>query len=174
MRRFCLWIFILSAGLMASCGKGGMFLAETPESGLEAAEHVLLSFFDALSREDYRLAASYHLTPNPLSFLYEDLDPENAEALLARACTPSEQSWCVFYCWKIKDVVSRDQVAFDEYVFHVRFEDQAGHLLVDGDNVTSRPCGPTGCKQEVFIYRVILVEGKYYVDGVPVFSGCWP
>jgi len=174
MKRYSRWIIVLCAVFIVSCGNGETTPTTTPASELDAAEHALKSFFLALSRNDYKEAARYHLAPNPLVFLYDDVDPGDAEALLTRACTPSEQSWCVFYCWKIKDVVSRQRVAFNEYVFDVRFEDESGKLLTTGDNVTPAPCIPPGCSREEFIYQVKKVDEKFLVDGIPVFLGCWP
>jgi hypothetical protein len=171
MKYFPIGFVILSIIFLVSCGNGGMTM---PANDFDSAEGTLISFFDALSRNDFDEASKVHLAPNPLTFLYEDIDPQDAEALLSRACTPSEESWCVFYCWKIKDVVCREQVSSEEFVFRVRFEDEAGNLLTGGDNVTPQVCGPTGCIQEEFTYHVVKIDRKFYVDGIPVFAGCWP
>jgi hypothetical protein len=141
---------------------------------LDSAEQILISFFDALAQDDYREAAEYHMVPNPLMFLYRDIDPENAEDLLERACDDNDRAGCVFYCWKIKDIVRRSQASSDEFYFTVRFEDEDGNLLVGGDNVTPRVCDPPGCRHSEYSYVVRKHESRYYVDGIPVFSGCWP
>jgi hypothetical protein len=141
---------------------------------LEHAEQVLIAFFDALSQEDYRAAAQYHKVPNPLVFLYPDVDPENAEALLVKACNDKERFGCRFYCWKIKDIVDRTQASPGEFFFTVRFEDDDGNLLIDGDNVTPRVCDPPGCTHSEYAYTVIKSEGRFLVNGIPVFTGCWP
>jgi hypothetical protein len=144
------------------------------QSDILVAEDVLIYFFEALSRQDYREAAQYHLTPNPLTFLYDDIDTNDAESLLAEACTLSERSWCVFYCWKISEIVRREKLSSHEFLFTVRFQDEEGNILVGGDNVTPQVCGPEGCKRKEFSYVVIKKDGNFYVDGIPVFVGCWP
>jgi hypothetical protein len=144
------------------------------ESDLEAAEHALIAFFDALSRHDYRTAALYTRVPNPLTYLYPDIDRENGEALLTKACNDVERRGCRFYCWKIKDVVNRTQASPDEFFFSVRFENYQGDLLIGGDNVTPRVCDPPGCTHSEYAYTVIKRENRFLVDGLPVFTGCWP
>jgi hypothetical protein len=144
------------------------------QSDLQIAEDALIEFFDALSRQDYVEAAQYHLTPNPLTFLYDYIDPNDAVSLLEEACTLSERSGCVFYCWKISEIVRREKLSSHEFLFDVRFKDEEGKILVGGDNVTPQPCGPEGCKREEFTYVVVKVDGNFYVDGIPVFVGCWP
>ncbi len=139
---------------------------------ISRAERVLITFFDALSRGDFKVAAHYHWTPNALIYLYPDIDREDAEALLIEAC--GDRSGCQFYCWKIKDVVDRIRVSSNRFVFVVRFEDEEGNLLTGGDNVTPRVCDPPGCRHSEYAYTVIKDEGDFYVDGIPVFSGCWP
>jgi hypothetical protein len=141
---------------------------------LAAAEQALIAFFDALSRNDYGTAALYHRVPNPLIYLYPDIDPENAEALLMRACNDEERLGCRFYYWKIKDIVDRNQGFPDEFFITVRFEDDEGNLLIGGDNVTPRVCDPPGCAHSEYAYTVVKRENRYLVAGLPVFSGCWP
>jgi hypothetical protein len=106
--------------------------------------------------------------------LYPEIDPEDPEALLAKAYTDDERLRCRFYCWRIKDVVDRARISLEEFAFTVRFEDQEGNLLTGGDNVTPRPCNPPGCPQSEYTYVVKQIEEKFIVDGIPVFSGCWP
>lgn len=145
-----------------------------PVNDLDTAEQTLLSFFDALDQNDFRKAAEYHVVPNPLMFLYRDIDPENAEDLLERACEDNDRAGCIFYCWRIKDIVRRSQASLDEFHFIVRFEDEDGNLLIGGDNVTPRVCDPPGCTHSEYSYTVRKHDGRFYVDGIPVFSGCWP
>lgn len=134
------------------------------------AEQTLVSFFDALSQGQYREASEYFVVPNPLTLLYTEIDPQDGAALLARAC--EDRSGCRFYCWSIKDVVKSSQASPTDFHFTVRFEDESGNLLVGGDNVTPRVCDPPGCSQ--FTYTVIKISDQFYVDGIPVFTGCWP
>jgi hypothetical protein len=141
-------------------------------SEIDLAEQTLISFFDAISKEEYKRAAALYIVPNPLAFLYSDINPANGEALLSRAC--GDRSSCQFYCWRIKDVMSRVQVSPAEYSFTVRFEDGNGNLLVGGDNVTPRVCDPPGCTHSEYVYAVVKLEDQFYVDGIPVFTGCWP
>jgi hypothetical protein len=141
---------------------------------IDSAQQTLISFFNALARDDFGEAAEYHMVPNPLMFLYPDIDPQNAEDLLERACDEHDRAGCVFYCWKIKDIVRRSQASSDEFYFTVRFEDEDGNLLIGGDNVTPRVCDPPGCMHSEYSYEVRKNEGRFYVDGIPVFSGCWP
>ncbi len=107
-------------------------------------------------------------------FLYPEVDPEDAEALLTKACAADERFGCRFYCWKVKEVVSRSQLSPDEFAFAVRFEDDEGNLLIGGDNVTPRVCDPPGCTHSEYDYVVKKIAGEFYVTGIPVFSGCWP
>jgi len=120
------WIVILGILFSAGCGSSEKLSSPFPTNDIDSAEDALISFFEALSRSDFKLASQYHLTPNPLMFLYEDVDPQDAEALLRKACVKNEQSGCVFYCWKIKDVVSRTLISPDKVAFIVRFEDEGG------------------------------------------------
>jgi hypothetical protein len=164
---------------LISPNEADILLYPTPDgtkdaSDLETAEQVLIAFFDALSQNDYRTAAFYHMVPNSLVFLYPDIDPENAEALLARACNDKERFGCLFYCWRIKDVVDRNQASSEKFFFNVRFEDNEGNLLVGGDNVTPRVCDPPGCTHSEYAYTVFMRGNRFFVDGIPVFSGCWP
>ena len=148
--------------------------ASPSANDLGSAERALLAFFDALSQGDYSQAAEYHWTPNPLASLYPDIDPADAEALLAEACTADERFGCHFYCWKVREVVSRTRLSPDEFAFVVQFEDADGNLLVGGDNVTPRACDPPGCTHSEYDYVVKKVAGDFYVNGIPVFVGCWP
>jgi hypothetical protein len=167
----CLVFSIFS---LSGCWTSAIPTPSIDQSDIQVAEDVLIYFFDALSRQDYEEAAQYHLTPNPLIYLYEDIDPNDAEALLEEACTLSEQSWCVFYCWKISEIVYREKLSSLEFIFHVRFEDEDGNMLVGGYNITPQPCLPDGCTHDEYTYQVVKVDGEFYVDGIPVFVGCWP
>ena len=141
-------------------------------SDVDLAQQTLISFFETLSREEFKQASELYRVPNPLAFLYSDIDPADGEALLSRAC--SDRSSCRFYCWKIRDVVNRVQATPSDSHFTVRFEDGDGNLLVGGDNVTPRVCDPPGCTHSEYVYAVVKQENRFFVDGIPVFSGCWP
>src|SRR3990172_13370158 len=71
-------------------------------------------------------------------------------------------------------VVNRVQATPSDSHFTVRFEDGDGNLLVGGDNVTPRVCDPPGCTHSEYVYAVVKQENRFFVDGIPVFSGCWP
>jgi hypothetical protein len=174
------WVFPLTmAGmvvLMAGCVSpeetpyaAGQDLPSTPNE-LDAAQRTLVSFFDDLARGRYRQASEHFVVPNALTFLYDDIDPQDGEVLLARAC--GDRAGCKFFCWRIKDVIDRVQASPTTFYFTVRFEDEEGNLLIGGDNVTPRVWDPPGCTE--FKYAVVKVEDQFYVDGIPVFTGCWP
>jgi hypothetical protein len=89
--------------------------------------------------------------------------------LLARAC--AEQSLCRSYCWKIKGAVKHVQVSPTEFTFTVRFQDKEGILFDGGESVTPRVSGPPGCSK--FSHAAAKVEDQFYLDAIPVFTGCW-
>lgn len=178
---FCFFLIVLAA-----CGstppsspndqqaeRGGR--VSGPTSGdIDEARRTLILFFEALSRRDYRAAAQFHWSPNPLQLLNKDVEPGDGAGMLERACESDPGAGCSFHCWRIRDVLGQTILSDHSFAFMVRFEDGEGYLLRGGNNVTPGVCTTPDCQRTEFSYTVRKEGDAYYVEGVPVFSGCWP
>lgn len=177
----CFFLILITAcgsamptSLIAQQAAGEGQVSDSTSGDVDVARRTLILFFEALWRGDYQTAAQVYWSPNPLQLIYKDVEPEDGEALLEKACESAVHAGCRFYCWRIKDVVGQSKVSSHSFVFTVRFEDPEGNLLSGGDNVTPGVCAPPDCPRTQFAYTVRKEGEAFYVEGVPVFSGCWP
>jgi hypothetical protein len=132
-------------------------------SDAEQAHEVLIRFFDSLQEEDFREAADLYGGSYELLNSYNpDLDPEDREGLLARACQQNG-----FQCLQVQVATFNELTENGEYVFTVQFLDPNGELFVLGPCCGEEPETPPEFQ---FEYRVVKNGfGDYQVLDLPVY-----
>ena len=145
------------------CAPGDSLEPSAPSSGLEQARVALETFFSLLHDQRYTEAADYYGgTYDLLREWNPTVDPDDYATLWRNGCTMNG-----FQCLKIGTVVEQTEVSETLFLFVVEFVNEDGTQFVRG------PCCGASASvdppESRFEYTVLLVEGNYLVQEMPVY-----
>ena len=147
-------VILFCAILMAAC-----FF----ENDAGQAKEALIRYFDSLEADEFEEAADLYGGSYELLYSYNpDLDPDDREELLARACHQNG-----FQCLQVQIATFNELTEKGEYIFTVQFLDAEGELFVLGPCCGEEPESPPEFQ---FEYRVVKNGyGDYQVLDLPVY-----
>jgi len=125
-------------------------------SRLTQARGALLTYFSVLHSQDYNeviyfYGGSYGLLRdwNPT------VDPNDFAALFENGCTING-----LMCLEARTVVQEEEISPHEFKFVVEFMNEDGSIFMSG---------PESSPQSQFIYTVMMVDGRFMVQDLPVY-----